>query len=122
MGSELIPFTEFWGDNYCKHPPLTDEMVAEAERLLGVKLPEAYLALLRIQNGGSTNDFAYPMSVRTSWAPDHVSLSELAGIVLDPDLETCQNIMETEYMTREWELPPHQVLLTGDGHTWITLD
>ena len=25
-------------------------------------------------------------------------------------------------MTREWGLPPRQVLLTGDGHWWISLD
>lgn len=25
-------------------------------------------------------------------------------------------------MTREWGLPPKQVLLTGDGHWWISLD
>ncbi|MEQ1823472.1 MAG: SMI1/KNR4 family protein [Fimbriimonadaceae bacterium] len=118
----MIPTNEFWGSNYYKHPPLTDEMVAEAERQLGVKLPEYYVDLLRIQNGGSTNEFAFPMSVRTSWAPDHISLSELAGIVLDPETESCQNIMVTEYMTREWDLPPNQVLLTGEGHWWITLD
>jgi len=33
-------------------PPLTDEAVREAERKIGFKLPEEYLALLRIQNGG----------------------------------------------------------------------
>lgn len=33
-------------------PPLTDEAVEAAERQLGVKLPAAYLALLRQQNGG----------------------------------------------------------------------
>jgi len=25
-------------------------------------------------------------------------------------------------MTEEWRLPPRQVLLSGDGHWWITLD
>lgn len=33
-------------------PALTDDMVAVAEQALGVKLPRAYLDLLRIQNGG----------------------------------------------------------------------
>jgi hypothetical protein len=33
-------------------PALTDEAVADAERRIGYRLPEAYLDLLRVQNGG----------------------------------------------------------------------
>jgi hypothetical protein len=33
-------------------PPLTNEMVAIAERKLGFRLPQEYLDLLRVQNGG----------------------------------------------------------------------
>src|SRR4051794_27277092 len=33
-------------------PPLSEHAVAEAETQLGVKLPAAYLTLLRQQNGG----------------------------------------------------------------------
>src|SRR3954454_19521731 len=97
-------------------------MVAEAERQLGVKLPAEYLALLRIQNGGYTHGFGFPMSRPTAWAADHVPLDELFGIVTDPGHRTAQNILQTEYMTREWGLPARQVLLTGDGHWWISLD
>ncbi len=113
---------EFWRSNHYDHPPLTDEMVAEAERQLGVKLPAKYLALLRIQNGGYTHGFGYPMSRPTTWAEDHVPLDELFGIVTDSDHRTPQNILQTAYMTEEWGLPPRQVLLTGDGHWWMTLD
>jgi hypothetical protein len=97
-------------------------MVAVAEQQLGVKLPEDYLTLLRIQNGGYTHGFGFPMTQPTTWASDHVPLDELFGIITDPDLRTSQNILVTEYMTREWGLPPKQVLLTGDGHWWISLD
>jgi len=113
---------EFWGSNYYDHPPLTDEMVVEAERQLGVRLQEEYLALLRIQNGGYTRGFGFPMSRPTIWAADHVPLGDLFGIVTDPDHRTALNILKTGYMTREWGLPPRQVLLTGDGHWWIALD
>ena len=65
-----------------------DRMVAEAERQPGVKLPAEYIALLRIQNGGYTRGFGYPMSRPTRWAPDHVPLGELFGIVTDPDHRT----------------------------------
>jgi hypothetical protein len=97
-------------------------MLAEAETILGVKLPLELIALLRVQNGGYTQGFAHPMSQRTTWANDHVPLDDLAGIVLDPRIETPLNIVSAEYMAQEWALPPQQVPLSGDGHYWITLD
>ena len=112
----------FWRSNYYNHPPLTDEMVAEAERRLGVTLPAEYLALLRVQNGGYTHGFGFLMAEPTSWAKDHVPLNDLAGIVTDPAVNTAQNILDTAYMTEEWGLPPSQALLSGEGHWWITLD
>lgn len=62
------------------------------------------------------------MTRPTIWAEDHVPLGDLFGIVIDPEHSTALNILKTEYMTREWGLPPRQALLTGDGHWWITLD
>lgn len=117
----VSPF-EFWGANYYKHPPLTNEMVAVAEARLGVSLPPEYIALLRIQNGGYTKGFAFPMTRPTTWAEDHVPVDDLAGIVTDPNHETAMNVLDTACLTEEWGLPPRQVLLTGDGHWWITLD
>jgi hypothetical protein len=112
----------FWGENYYNHPPLTADMIQIAEERLGVKLPSSYLDLLRIQNGGYTQGFAFPMSQETTWAADHVPLTDLFGIIPDETIDTPQNIMLTSYMTDEWGLPAKQVLLTGDGHWWITLD
>ena len=97
-------------------------MLQFAERTLGVKLPDEYISLLLIQNGGYTRGFGYPMAQKTTWADDHVPLSGLAGIVTDPNLRTAQNLLDTAYMTKEWGLPDGQVLLSGDGHWWITLD
>lgn len=111
-----ITADEFWGSNYYNHPPLTDELVTEAERQLRVRLPEEYLALLRVQNGGYTREFGYPMACPTIWAADHVPLDYLFGIVIDPNHRTTQSILQTGYMTREWGLPPRQVLLTDDEH------
>ena len=112
---------EFWGSNHYDHPPLTDEMLAQAEKQLGVALPEDYVALLRIQNGGYTERFGYPMT-GTKWSEVHIPLFALGGIVTDPDHRTAHNILETGYLTAEWDLPEKQVLLVGEGHWWITLD
>jgi hypothetical protein len=113
---------EFWGNNYYNNPPLTDNMVSVAENILKVKLPTLFIELLKIQNGGYTKGFAYPMTVKTTWADNHVPLSELFGIVTDKAIESAHNILNTPYMIEEWGLPENQVLLNGDGHWWITLD
>jgi hypothetical protein len=112
----------FWGDNSYKHPPLTEELLALAEETLGVTLPLEYVELLRIQNGGFTAGFAFPTSVKTTWADDHVPLDELCGIVAGDDTDSAQNLMDNAYMCEEWHLPPRQVLIAGDGHWWISLD
>ncbi|MFA0961559.1 SMI1/KNR4 family protein [Roseivirga sp. BDSF3-8] len=113
---------EFWDLNYYENPPLTDKMIKQAEAELGVKLPDSFLDLLKIQNGGYTKGFAFPMTKKTTWSDNHVPLTELFGIVLDKGSESAHNIMQSGYMTQEWGLPEKQILLTGDGHWWITLD
>lgn len=113
---------EFWDSSSSERLPLQENMITAAETQLGVKLPPRYIELLRIQNGGYTNGFAFPMKQKTSWAADHVPLFELAGIVVDPPAYTLHNILNTAYLTQEWSLPARQVLLAGDGHWWISLD
>jgi hypothetical protein len=114
--------TKFWDSNYYNHPPITLDMICFAEKQLNVKLPESLIELLKIQNGGYTNEFGYPMTQPTTWANNHVPLTELFGIVTDESVNTAQNILQSAYMTEEWGLPNDQVLLSGDGHWWITLD
>lgn len=113
----------FWGTDWDRNPPLTSAMIAEIESAFRLRLPARYLELLRIQNGGYTRGFVFATHQRTSWAEDHVPVSELAGI--GPRISApigLHNLWNTEYMTREWGLPPRQLLLAGDGHWWISLD
>lgn len=114
--------SEFWGTDYYKNTVLTDAMVVEAQQVLGVTLPETFVKLLRLQNGGYTRGFVFPTQCRTSWAEDHVPLEELFGIGRKGGPTGGHNLLDTAYMTKEWGLPPKQVLLAGDGHWWITLD
>lgn len=110
----------FWESNYYNHPSLTSEMIEIAAEKLNIKLPQSYISLLKIMNGGYTKGFAFPMQ-NISWS-NHIPLDTLNGIVIDKNIATPLNILDTEYMTKEWDLPEKQVLLSGDGHTWITLD
>ena len=98
-----------------ERPKLTDEMVAHAEEKLGVKLPSAYIELCKIQNGGYITCNAFPTSVPTGWADDHIGVDHINGI----DEE---DILSSGYYIEEWELPKDIVLICGDGHTWTAMD
>jgi hypothetical protein len=109
----------------CEGPPLTDEMVAAAERELGVTLPQAYVGLMRACNGGYTHGAVLPTTEPTSWAHDHVPVDSINGIPAIGDrgrFGTGSGILGSAYLIEEWGLPDGLVLLTGDGHWWIALD
>ncbi|MGV9267239.1 SMI1/KNR4 family protein [Kitasatospora sp. NPDC003701] len=112
----------FWGaGDYGVQQPLTDEMVREVERLLGVTLPSALLDLLRVQNGGSVaaDDDAFPTRRPTSWSDDHVPFGDLMGIGRCAGMTS---LLDSLYLVEEWGMPAALVLLSGDGHCWIALD
>lgn len=112
----------FWGGDYDQNPPLTDEALRHAEKFLGVRFPPELVALWQIQNGGYTQGFVYPTRQPTTWADDHVPLAELFGIGASAAPSGIHNVLNSKYMIAEWGLPSNQVLLSGEGHWWITLD
>ncbi|MBX3239788.1 MAG: SMI1/KNR4 family protein [Chitinophagaceae bacterium] len=115
--------SDFWDLNYYNHPPLTEYMINLAERLLNVQLPGLFVELLKVQNGGFTKGFAFPMNEKAKWTGSYISLSELFGIVTDENIWTAQNILDSRYMAQEWGLPEKQILLAIDkGPRYITLD
>lgn len=140
-----IDITSFWSKENEDRPSLIGEMIVFAEKDLNVKLPQLLIDLLTIQNGGYTSGFVFPMAQQTSWSPNHIPLFELYGIITEksiedwknswdeerlinfyvedmPPIKFNQNILETQEMSEIWGLPEKQVLLTGEGHWWITLD
>lgn len=104
--------------------PLTDDVIANAERQLGVRLPKSYLDALRIKNGGSTIGNSIKLPVQ--YVPDHlrhyidhgyISVRDINGIGSGDD-----TILETDYFVGEWGLPSPIVILSGEGHWWIAFD
>jgi hypothetical protein len=92
---------------------LTAEAVAAAEERLGVKLPEAYVELLRSLNGGYTN---LPEWFQLDGC--EIDLREIEGIGpngIDGDFGS-------RYMVEEWGYPAGTVWIGGDGHTAVLLD
>lgn len=103
-------------DDINNQKAISDYMIKKAEKQLQVKLPDSYVNLLKIQNGGSIIYDAYPTDFPTSWADDHINVNELYGI----GGET--SILDSDYLIEEWNLPKRIVLISGNGHTWIALD
>ena len=66
-----------YGETGYVDDPLTPEKVELVERTLGYKLPAAYIALMRSQNGGVPTRTAHRTAEPTTWAEDHI---EIVGI------------------------------------------
>ncbi|MCC6556145.1 MAG: SMI1/KNR4 family protein [Polyangiaceae bacterium] len=96
-------------------PPLTDEAVTAAEDQLGVKLPEAYVDLLRQQNGGY---------LRARW-PESAS-KRLFGIgPRYPSITVDQAWWRPKKAEPDIWTPPRPELLIpfdGDGHWSMCFD
>lgn len=113
----------FWDVNYYNHPPLTAEMIQLAEKILAIKLPETFVELLKIQNGGFTKGFAFSIPNKKTAIKSPIPLLELFGIVTNQDILTTQNILDSNNLANKWHLPDKQILLAGDDERWwITLD
>ncbi len=117
----ISEFQSFW-DGKPAHSAASDQLVREAESALGVPLPPEFVSLAKVQNGRYTKGFVHPMTQRTSWAPDHVPLPWMAGISVANNSGVSMNIMQAEYLSNEWGLPPKQVLISGEVAFWLTLD
>ncbi|MDG5471325.1 SMI1/KNR4 family protein [Jeotgalibacillus sp. ET6] len=109
---------KIWQDenDYFKLEPLTTKAIEKAEKMLKVKLPAAYIDLLKLQNGGMIIYNAFPVNVQTSWGEDYIHIEHILGVA-EKD-----GIMQSEYLIEEWGLPKGIVLFSGDGHSWIAFD
>ncbi|MGC4951248.1 SMI1/KNR4 family protein [Streptomyces sp. DT224] len=109
------------GSDYGVQPPVTGQVILEAERLLNVTLPSSLLGLLRHQNGGqvASSRNAFPTSRPNSWSADHVPFDSVLGI---GHRERTISLLDSPYLVEEWNLPTPVVLVSGDGPCWIGLD
>lgn len=103
-------------------PPITEALLQQAEARLGLKLPSAYLDLLRERNGGYLERRCVRCSRPTSWAPDHVCITSLLGIGYPDGID---GAFGSEYLVREWSYPDIGVVLfttPSAGHDTVMLD
>src|SRR5262245_38700834 len=80
MSTPANPWADFFdASTYYTSPPLTDAMIAAAERALGYTLPQSYLRLLRAKNGGVPKRQCHPTG-GTHWSDNHVRVTQIFGI------------------------------------------
>jgi len=126
---EGFDFTDFWNDcsysqkNYIEEYP-TDEMITKAETELGYKLPQSYIKLCRMHNGGLVNKDCCPSDESTSWSEDHVGITGIMGIGFNKSNSICGKI-GSRFMINEWGYPDIGVAICdcpSAGHDMIFLD
>ncbi len=116
---------------YAQHQTLThtesfptDELVTEIEAELGYRLPDSYVELARIHNGGRVLRPCFPMSEPTCWADDHIQIDCIYAVGRTADHSLCGPLGST-LMRDEWGYPDIGIGIANTpsgGHEQIMLD
>lgn len=111
-------------DDPYREAPSTAELVTEVEAELGFRLPRAWVALAAFRNGGRLARTAFPTSVPTGWADDHVAVTGLSAIGRTARYSLLGDLGGT-FMRDEWGYPDWGVGIANTptaGHEQIMLD
>ncbi len=123
-------FSYFWDDNsfsvkeYIGEYPTDEIIVSIEEELGGYKLPQSYIALMRMHNGGTPKKVCFPVDEPTGWAEDHIAITGIMGIGRDKTYSLCGEL-GSNFMIEEWGYPQIGVCIADTptaGHEIIMLD
>lgn len=66
---------DFWlrDGSFGAGPPLTPQLIADANARFGIELPQDYLAVMSVSNGGTPLRDGFPVT-GLAWAPDHIAI------------------------------------------------
>lgn len=124
-----LNLNEFWNDTayaikeYVSEPP-DDNLIKEIEKELDYKLPQSYLYLMKLHNGGIPFNRCFPTKEPTSWAEDHIAIEGIMGIGKDKD-NSLGGTFRTNFWVEEWGYPNIGVAICdcpSAGHDMIFLD
>lgn len=102
---------------------LTENVLKNVEKTFGVKLPETYIKLMKVKNGGmissqyNTYYFEYTNPRDGEHYRSSLNIFGLRGITLDEIGIGC-----TFEIVEEWEYPEDIVILLHEGHYCVCLD
>ncbi|HPF27575.1 MAG TPA: SMI1/KNR4 family protein [Steroidobacteraceae bacterium] len=129
MSDALEIPTDFWEDSdyarkeYVGVPP-TEDVLTAVEAALGYKLPYAYIALARQQNGGIPKRTNHRTMQRTSWSEDHVAIAGIYSIGFDKPCSLC-GAFGSKFWVQRWGYPDIGVYFAdcpSAGHDMLCLD
>ncbi|QNK55067.1 SMI1/KNR4 family protein [Paenibacillus sp. PAMC21692] len=120
---------DFWKESeYARNKYVEDfpseELINSIEEELGYKLPTAFIALMKQQNGGIPQYTCFPTNSPTSWAEDHIQITGIMGIGRNRTCSLCGEL-GSQFMIDEWEYPQIGVVICNcpsAGHDLIMLD
>ncbi|MEZ6046704.1 MAG: SMI1/KNR4 family protein [Planctomycetaceae bacterium] len=110
-----------WGKENVSSVPYSYKLRLWAEREMGLKLPQAYIDLLKKQNGGT-------LRLSSVYAEEKLKGGKISRFVVDvynlPGIkpDSSSSLPELIEMQEGWDMPKGLLPLSGDGHTWICLD
>jgi len=115
---EDFDFEGFWDESpeairIGRGPSLTDDMILEAERDLGYKLPASYIWLMKKYNGGYLKKTDFPLGYQLLWVGDRTTMHQLYPIGKHTSI-TINGDIGTDFLVEEWGFPPIGVAI-GDG-------
>ncbi|WP_172243922.1 SMI1/KNR4 family protein [Saccharibacillus endophyticus] len=113
--------TDFWDeyDGYTSAEEVTDERIAETERLLGYKLPLSYVELIRTKNGGSPVNVCFPMDEDEGY----IAISAICGIGGEWGIDS--DSLGSRHMIDNWGYPDIGIVFgecPSAGHDAIMFD
>ena len=89
-------FFEMNSNEFTIKKNVTDDDIKKIEEKFGYKLPQEYIDLIKIRNGGVPKKRYFPTEETTSWGKDYICLDAIYGIG-DEDTE--------EFVIKEWNYP-----------------
>jgi len=123
---DLIDFwenSEYALEEYVNDFP-TGELISSIEQELGYKLPNFYVKMMKIQNGGIPKKTRFSTRESTSWADDHVAITGIFGIGREKTYSLCGEL-GSQFMIDEWGYPNIGICICdcpSAGHDMIMLD
>ncbi|RYY61305.1 MAG: SMI1/KNR4 family protein [Chitinophagaceae bacterium] len=119
----------FWDDSvYAMEeyvmPFPSDELIRSVETELGYRLPDSYITLMKLHNGGIPVNTCFPTRKKTSWADDHVAIEAILGIGRSRNYSLCGGA-GNQLMLGEWDYPRIGIYLCpcpSAGHDIVMLD
>ena len=107
--------------NYVSAPP-SNELIHSIEAELGSKLPTAYIALMKIQNGGMPWNNCFP--IPNASTNSYISITGILGIGREKTYSLCGEL-GTQFMIDEWGYPDKGIYICdcpSGGHDMVMLD